>query len=103
MKQIALLLFVLLSACGASPAPEFFGAKRVDVTRDGRQYTVFFTDRRVEVIRLGYAKRGEHQGIRAQMITLIPEVTGCNVNERSLQGDSGEMRGSIRCPSAGAG
>ena len=53
MKQIALLLFVLLSACGASPAPEFFGAKRVDVTRDGRQYTVFFTDRRVEVIRLG--------------------------------------------------
>jgi hypothetical protein len=88
----------LLAACGAQPAPEFLLAKRADVTRDGRQYTVFFTEKRAEVIRLGYARRGEHQAIRAQMITLIPEVTGCKLREASLQGDSGEMRGSITCP-----
>ena len=93
----ALILLLLLAACGAQPAPEFFNAKRVDVSRGGRQYTVYYTDKRVEVIRLGYAKRGEHDDIRAQMIALIPEVTGCRVNERSLTGDSGEMRGSIRC------
>ena len=52
----------------------------------------------MEVIRLGHAKRGEHHAIRAAMITLIPEVTGCTLNEHSLQGDSGEMRGSVRCP-----
>lgn len=95
MKPLAALL--LLTACGAQPAPEFFGASRADVTRDGRQYTVFFTEKRVEVIRLGYARHGEHQAIRATMITLIPEVTGCSLVETSLQGDSGEMRGSLRC------
>lgn len=93
-----ILLPLILCACGAQPAPEFFNAKRADVTRDGRSYTLFYTDKRVEVIRLGHARNGEHHGIRAQMIALIPEVTGCTLNERSLQGDSGEMRGSIRCP-----
>ncbi|MFN3844995.1 MAG: hypothetical protein ACK4RZ_04105, partial [Paracoccaceae bacterium] len=74
-----LVLILLLSACGAQPAPQFFGAKRTDVTRDGRSYTVFQKDDAVEVIRLGRARRGEHQGIRATMITLIPEVTGCTL------------------------
>jgi ABC-type Fe3+-citrate transport system substrate-binding protein len=93
----ALLLPLILVACGAQPAPEFLHATRVDVTRDGRQYTVYHTEKRVEVIRLGYAARGEYQAIRATMIGLIPQVTGCKLLERSLQGDSGEMRGSIRC------
>lgn len=93
-----ILLVFLLSACAAYPAPEFFGAKRVDVVRDGRSYTVWFTDKRVEVVRHGYAGRGEHQAIRATMIALVPEVTGCDLYEKSLTGDSGEMRGSIRCP-----
>jgi hypothetical protein len=93
-----ILAFCLLAACGASPAPEFMGAQRVDTALNGRNYTVFFTHSRVEIIRLGYAARGEHQGIRADMIALIPAATGCRLNERSLQGDSGEMRGSIVCP-----
>ncbi len=92
-----LLPLLLLAACGAQPAPEFLGARRVEVTRDGRAYTVFHTDKRVEVIRLGYARRGEHQAIRATMIALIPETTGCKLVDSTLQGDSGEMRGSIRC------
>ena len=95
MKRLAALL--MLTACGAQPAPEFFGATRADVTRDGRQYTVYYTESRVEVIRLGYARNGEHQAIRATMIELIPEVTGCTLIDTSLHGDSGEMRGSIRC------
>ena len=97
MMRILLLACVCLAACGAQPAPEFFAAKRADVSRDGRSYTVFYTDKRVEVIRLGFAQRGSHQAIRATMIALIPEVTGCKLVESTLQGDSGEMRGSIRC------
>ena len=92
------ILTTFLAACGASPAPEFIGAQRVDVMRDGRAYTVFFTDRRAEVIRLGYARRGQHQDIRATMIALIPQVTGCKLRPSTVQGDSGEMRGSISCP-----
>lgn len=95
MRFLLILLFI--ASCGASPAPEFFGAKRVDVTQDGRAYTVFYTDKRVEVIRLGSAKSGEHQAIRATMIELIPNVTGCRLSDRSVTGDSGEMRGSLLC------
>lgn len=95
MKRLIPLIF--LAACGAQPAPHMFGAKRTDVTRDGRQYVVFQKGNQVEIIRLGYAARGEHQAIRATMIALIPEVTGCKVRETSLQGDSGEMRGLVTC------
>lgn len=94
----ALILSFLLAACGAQPAPHMLGADRTEVTRDGRQYVVFQKEDRVEVIRLGHARRGEHQAIRATMITLIPEVTGCRLRETSLQGDSGEMRGRLSCP-----
>ena len=99
MKQLSpLILLAFLSACGASPAPEFFGATRTDVTLNGRDYTVFQKGERVEVIRLGYARRGDNQQIRATMIELIPRVTGCRLRETTLQGDSGEMRGSLNCP-----
>jgi hypothetical protein len=95
MQRLVLLIF--LAACGASPAPEFFGANRTEVTRGGRQYVVFQKEERVEIIRLGYASRGAHQEIRATMILLIEEVTGCKLRDNSLQGDSGEMRGSLTC------
>jgi hypothetical protein len=68
------------------------------VTVNGRDYVVFQKGERVEVIRLGYAQRGQHQEIRASMIELIPKVTGCSLRESSLQGDSGEMRGTLNCP-----
>ena len=92
-----LLLALILVACGAQPSPTMLGATRADVMRDGRQYTVYYTETRVEVIRRGYAARADFSAIRATMITLIPEVTGCNLTESTLQGDSGEMHGSIRC------
>jgi hypothetical protein len=97
MKRM-LLPILLLAACGAQPAPEFFQAERRQVTRDGRSYVLFFTEKRVEVIRQGWASPGEHRAIRQAMIELIPQVTGCKLSQSSLQGDSGEMRGSIRCP-----
>jgi hypothetical protein len=90
-------LALALAACGAQPAPEMFGAMRKEVTVDGRQYVVWQKEKKVEVIRLGYARRGEHAAIRAAMIGLIEPTTGCKLNEKSLQGDSGEMRGTIRC------
>ena len=95
-----LIPLILLAACGAQPSPVMIGAQRQDVTRDGRQYTVFWTQNMVEVIRLGYAKAGEHVGIRAAMLTLIPQVTHCKVSETSLSGDSGEVHGPISCPKA---
>lgn len=99
MKIIFLLL--ILAACGAQPTPLMFGAQRFDVTRDGRQYVVFKKEKSVEVVRLGWASPGEHQQIRATMLALIPEVTGCKLVTTAIQGDSGEMRGRISCPRGG--
>lgn len=89
---------ILLLGCGASPAPEFMNATRTDITVNGRSYVIFQKGERVEVIRLGYASRGEHQGIRATMIEVIPRVTGCKLRENTLTGESGEMRASLSCP-----
>lgn len=90
---------LLLAGCTASPAPQMWGAVSRVVEVGGRSYTVWWTDDRVEVVRHGWASPGEHQAIRATMIGLIAPVTGCRLYEASLQGDSGEMRGRITCPS----
>ena len=95
MKRLIPLIF--LAACGAQPTPQMFGAERIEATRNGRQYVVFKKEKTFEIIRLGYAGRGMHQGIRKDMIELIPELTGCNLVATTLQGDSGEMRGRINC------
>ena len=95
-----LIPLILLTACGAQPTPVMIGSQRAAVTRDGRHYTVFYTEKAVEVIRLGYAVGGQHQAIRATMIALIPEVTHCKLTESTLTGDSGEMRGAISCPAS---
>lgn len=95
MRRLVPLL--LLAACGAQPAPQFIGAQKSEVFRDGRAYTLYHTEKAVEIIRLGFAKPGEHQAIRATMIALIPEVTGCTLVPATLHGDSGEMRGRILC------
>ena len=67
------------------------------VTAGGRDYTLWYDEKRVEIVRHGWASPGEHQAIRAEMIVLIPQVTGCTLNTASLTGDSGEMRAAIRC------
>ena len=92
------LLAVVLASCGASPAPEFSGASRVNVSRGGFDYAVFYTENRFEIIRLGYASSGQHAMIRSDMLTIASETTGCNLIESSINGDSGEMRGSMVCP-----
>jgi hypothetical protein len=96
-RSFPLLLPALLCAC-ATAAPEFFGATRTEVTVSGRDYVVFQKEERVSVLRLGRARNGEHQAIRGTMIALIPVVTGCKLRDSTLQGDSGEMRGSLQCP-----
>ena len=94
---LGLLFMFLLAGCGAEPTPQMFGAERTDAVRDGRRYVLYRKGNAVEVIRMGFAAPGEHQAIRAMMIALIPELTGCRLLDATLQGDSGEMRGRVAC------
>lgn len=100
MYRIALLSAFLLTACGAQPAPEFFGAKRTDIRHDGRDYVVYQKGNRAEIIRMGFLRPGQHRATRDTMTLLLERVTGCPINAATLQGDSGEMRTTLRCPDA---
>lgn len=93
---LAFLLALLVSAC-ASPSPEFFGATRTAVTIDGRDFTVFRSDTRVQVIRHGYAGPAAQRDIPDQMLRAVIVATGCRPVAASFQGDSGERRGRITC------
>jgi hypothetical protein len=97
MRRLTILATLMLAACD-SPAPQMIGAVETKVTRGGHDYAVYVRDGFVEVIRFGYARRAEQAAVREQMVALIPEVTGCIADPRSLQGDSGEMRARLRCP-----
>lgn len=91
------LIPLVLAACASSPMPGMIGAVKAEVTAQGRDYTLWYTTTKVEIVRHGWAGPGDHQAIRATMIALIPHVTGCRLNEGSLTGDSGEMHASIHC------
>lgn len=105
-SRLARLLFILvLTACDASPAPQFFGATRHDVTLQGYRFTVFVKGRHAEVVRLGYLRRAERDAVPALMIEAAEQASGCKVTgpatglmrSPSLPGDTGEARFQLRC------
>lgn len=98
MPRSALLLPLLLAACGASPSPTFFGATAQTTTVAGRDYTVLRKENRVQVIRHGWASPRDRDRVPEQMLIAVAQVTGCTPVVASFQGDSGERRGRITCP-----
>jgi hypothetical protein len=91
-----LILLLALAACD-SPAPQMMGAERTEVARGGHDFIVYRKGNQVEVIRMGYARRGEHQAIREAMVDVVPQATGCKLVMSSIKGDSGELRGRLDC------
>ena len=98
---VILLLVLFLSAC-ASPAPQFFGAVRHDITLEGIRFAVFHDGNQAEVIRLGYLSRGARAAVPELMVIAAERTTGCAAIPGSLRsripGDTGEARLSLRCP-----
>lgn len=94
------LLFVLLTGCGASPAPQFFGAERFDITLQKIDFTVFLKDEDVEVIRLGYLAKAQRAPVPQLMRDAVEQTTGCRLIGElvpGLPGDTGEARGRVKC------
>ena len=87
------VLFLLLAACDASPAPQMMGAQKVDAAVYGHDYVVWRRDKAFEIVRMGYARRSEQPAIRATMLSVVAQVTGCTPHVDT--GDSGEMRGTL--------
>lgn len=114
-----LLVLLLLAAC-ASPHPEFRGVEPVVQRLDGRDYAVYVdrpdpahriclagaslagcrADRhpRVQVIRLGYARRAEQVAILHAMVLAAEAASGCRLVDGSAEGDSGVLTARLACP-----
>ncbi len=94
-------LLLLLTACSASPAPQFFGATRTEVTRGGIPFVVFQKASQAEVVRIGYLTRKQRAPVPQLMVEAIEEATGCRVLPGSMKtgipGDTGEARFDLDC------
>jgi UDP-N-acetylmuramate-alanine ligase len=88
-----IFLVLLLAACDASPAPQMMGARKVNVTVDGRGYTVWRKGTAFEVVRHGWASPGQHKAVEATMLAVVAQVTGCT--PKVERGDSAEIRGTL--------
>ncbi|KEO50543.1 hypothetical protein [Thioclava pacifica] len=104
-SPILLAAFIVLAGCGASPAPQFFGAARHELRLEGIDFVVFVKGGRAEVIRMGYLRRSERDRVPALMIRAAEEASGCAVagpagglyRSPSLPGDTGEARFQLDC------
>lgn len=103
-RLLTLILWCALSlpiAACVSPAPEFFGASRHEVTRGGIRFVVFRQGDRVEVVRMGYLRRAERAPVPGLMAEAAAEATGCRVIPGSMTtkipGDTGVARFDLDC------
>lgn len=98
---INFVVVALLVAGCSSAGPDYWRVtpQRVDI--DGRRYDVYAaTDGlrpRVQVIRMGYARRPDHRAILPAMVQAAEQVTGCAVVPGSAVGDSGVMTARMAC------
>ena len=100
MTRPALILLPLLAAC-ASPAPDYFGAQRHEVTRSGLDFTVFVQGSEAEVVRMGYLARADRDRVPALMAEAAGAASGCTAIAGSMTtkipGDTGVARFDLDC------
>lgn len=99
MSRLLPMLFIL-AAC-ASPAPDYFGATRHDVTRGGIDFVVYQRPDEVEVVRMGYLSRAARAPVPRLMEEAAAEATGCKIIPGSMRtkipGDTGVARFDLDC------
>lgn len=93
-------ILLLIAAC-ASPAPDFFGSARHDVTRGGIDFVVYQRTDEAEVVRMGYLSRKARAPVPRLMEAAAAEATGCRVIPGSMRtkipGDTGVARFDLDC------
>ena len=100
-RLIPLFPLLLLAAC-VSPAPDFFGAERQEVTRGGIRFVIYRSGAEVEVVRMGYLARPARAAVPRLMAEAVEEATGCPVVPGSMTtkipGETGVARFDLNCP-----
>ncbi len=100
--RVLLVCLFFIAGC-ASPAPQYFGAVRHDVTLRGVSFAVFHHPggAEAEVIRLGYLTRAQREAVTPLIYAAAEHATGCRGVANSLKsripGDTAEGRVALRC------
>lgn len=85
-----------LAGCD-SPSPAFMGIEPQQVTVEGSTFSVRATRQEAEAIRVNRELRARRGVIVAKGAVAIETATGCNVVERSLQGDTNFVKAKLSC------
>ncbi len=97
----ALVLAALVAGCAATPSIDYRGVAPVPVEIDGREYRVWVRREggggQVQVVRMGYARRGQHDGLVEAMVEAAEHATGCRVPPNSVEGDTGVINARLAC------
>ncbi|MBK4215536.1 hypothetical protein JJJ17_06315 [Paracoccus caeni] len=104
MRQILFTLLILpcllLAGCATS-SPDMMGTLRKEVEVEGINFVVFHDLNEAEVIRMGYLRRHERQGVPRLMAIAAEQASGCRVIVDSmttrLPGDTGVARFDLGC------
>ncbi|WP_245873073.1 hypothetical protein [Albidovulum inexpectatum] len=92
---------ILFTGACVSPAPDFFGAERHDLTLDGIDFVVYHKGSEVEVVRMNYLPRAQRAHVPALMRQVAERATGCRVVPNSMRtrlpGDTGVARFDLDC------
>lgn len=97
MKKLAGVLIVIgLSGCMVA-GPGLGDATRRDLTYEGIEYAVHYTEDRAQIDRLTIGGPALQRRARAAMPRVMEIASGCKVDRDSLAGDSNMSRADLRC------
>ena len=64
---------------------------------EGVNFTIWQQADRIEVIRHGFARQGDHARLKGLMVQAAEAATHCSLRGDSIEGDTGVMRARLAC------
>lgn len=96
MRFLSFLALCVLLGCD-SPSPGMSRGAQSEVFIDGTRFTVWRQDDKVEVIRHGFARRGDQSRLKDLMAQAAQTASGCPLRAHSIEGDTGVLRARLVC------
>ncbi len=96
MLSLSLLLATGVAACD-TPSPRFLWGERRTTVVDGRSFTVWQSNGSVEIYRTSPELLARRSDVFAAAEIAVRQLTGCQVIEGSMVGDTALIEADIDC------